>query len=292
MINATQKEGIRYLEHCKLIVNDERLSIIRKEESIEKFYSIPYFNLCVILLGEGTSITQKAAKFLAKEGVLLGFVGSGGTPLFLASQSEYRPTHYFNKFIKLWNDENLRLIIAKKFQEKRILYLLKNWEILFQNKFSNEIKKISEDYINKVNDSKNQNELLLNEAHYTKFLYNILKKHYDLEFSRIHQKRKDIYNSNLDDGNYLAYGLASICLWTLGIPPSMSVLHGKTRNGGLVFDLADIIKDGIILPSSFIGAEYSLTSSEQRKFFIDNLDKYKSLEYLFNCFIEIIMEIE
>jgi CRISPR-associated endonuclease Cas1 subtype I-F len=61
-------------------------------------------------------------------------------------------------------------------------------------------------------------------------------------------------NRLLDQGNYLAYGLAAVAAWVTGIPHGLAVLHGKTRRGGLVFDLADLIKDALILPQAFIAA--------------------------------------
>ena len=58
-------------------------------------------------------------------------------------------------------------------------------------------------------------------------------------------------NRLIDHGNYLCYGMAGAALWALGIPPHMSVFHGKTRAGGLVFDLADSFKDALVLPIAF-----------------------------------------
>src|SRR4051794_39053124 len=55
-------------------------------------------------------------------------------------------------------------------------------------------------------------------------------------------------NAAIDHGNYLAYGLAGVVLWSLGVPASLAALHGKTRAGGLVFDLADTLKDPFVLP--------------------------------------------
>jgi CRISPR-associated protein Cas1 len=52
----------------------------------------------------------------------------------------------------------------------------------------------------------------------------------------------------LNHGNYLAYGLAATTLWVLGISHSFAVMHGKTRRGALVFDVADLIKDAVVLP--------------------------------------------
>ncbi len=60
-----------------------------------------------------------------------------------------------------------------------------------------------------------------------------------------------LINRLIDHGNYLCYGMAGAALWALGIPPHMSVFHGKTRPGGLVFDLADAFKDALVLPLAF-----------------------------------------
>lgn len=38
------------------------------------------------LLGTGTSLTQAAMRELAKAGVLVGFCGGGGTPLFAGNE--------------------------------------------------------------------------------------------------------------------------------------------------------------------------------------------------------------
>ena len=73
--------------------------------------------------------------------------------------------------------------------------------------------------------------------------------------------------------------------WVLGLPHGLAVLHGKTRRGGLVFDVADLVKDAVILPqAAFISTmrgdtkqEFqqacieSLTSSESPDFMIDTL---------------------
>jgi CRISPR-associated protein Cas1 len=61
----------------------------------------------------------------------------------------------------------------------------------------------------------------------------------------------DRVNGFLDHGNYIAYGYAAVVLHTLGIPFAFPVLHGKTRRGALVFDVADIIKDALVMPLAF-----------------------------------------
>ena len=61
-------------------------------------------------------------------------------------------------------------------------------------------------------------------------------------------------NRFLDQGNYLAYGLAAVAAWVTGIPHGLAVMHGKTRRGGLGFDIADLIKDALGMPQAFIAA--------------------------------------
>jgi CRISPR-associated protein Cas1 len=48
--------------------------------------------------------------------------------------------------------------------------------------------------------------------------------------------------------------LAATATWVLGLPHGLAVLHGKTRRGGLVFDVADLVKDALILPQAFLCA--------------------------------------
>ena len=65
------------------------------------------------MLGTGTSITQAAMRMLASAGVLVGFTGGGGTPLFMGCeiewmtpQSEYRPTEYMQGWMQFWFDDS------------------------------------------------------------------------------------------------------------------------------------------------------------------------------------------
>lgn len=101
-----------------------------------------------------------------------------------------------------------------------------------------------------------QNDLMLQEAQLTKTLYKLASNAVQYgDFTRAKRGGgSDCANRFLDHGNYLAYGLAAVATWVTGIPQSLAVLHGKTRRGGLVFDLADLIKDALVLPQAFIAA--------------------------------------
>ncbi|MGZ8955199.1 MAG: type I-F CRISPR-associated endonuclease Cas1f, partial [Methylovulum sp.] len=80
---------------------------------------------------------------------------------------------------------------------------------------------------------------------------------------------------------YLAYGLAATTLWVLGIPHGFAVMHGKTRRGALVFDVADLIKDAIVLPWAFISAKEKATEQEFRQQILQKFTEHKALDFMF-----------
>ena len=274
------------------MVKDEKLTYVAQEGKFQKFWALPYGNMNILLLGTGTSITQPAARLLAEEGVLMAFVGGGGTPLFMASQSEYRPTEYFREWNKFWHDEKKRLKAAKYFQLKRCDFILSSWPKIDSIKQKGIIPyTIIDTYRDKIKKASDNQSLMGTEANFAKQLYGELANAYKiLNFSREPGKRdeSDRANSYIDHGNYLAYGLGATVLWVLGIPFSMPVSHGMTRRGALVFDVADIIKDGCILPNAFQAASEKKSDQKMRDQCISFIADSKALPFLFNQVKEII----
>ena len=102
-------------------------------------------------------------------------------------------------------------------------------------------------------------------------------------FVRSHEPDElDLANRFLNHGNYLAYGLAATCLWVLGIPHGFAVMHGKTRRGALVFDIADLVKDTIVLPLAFIAAEQGLKEQEFRQMCLQSFTQHEALDFMFD----------
>jgi CRISPR-associated protein Cas1 len=123
---------------------------------------------------------------------------------------------------------------------------------------------------------------MLVEAHFTKRLYKIAAtctKQKDFVRSR---DGDDEANAFLNHGNYLAYGLAATTLWVLGIPHGFAVMHGKTRRGALVFDIADFIKDAIVLPQAFICATEEMKEQGFRQQVLQAFTKHKALDFMFD----------
>ena len=275
----SHKDGVLYLEHCRLIANDERLSYVRQEGALEKYWAIPYAATGCILLGPGTSITHQAAKFLAREGVMIGFVGGGGAPLYFASQNEYRPTEYLQDWCSFWFSPDRRFEVAKHFMRARVDFTLKCYRHLPLD-FS-VIEHAANVFIDSVECSISNETLLGAEAVFAKRLYAAWANMTQRSFKR-EPRSNDLANRFLDNGNYLAYGLSASVLWILGIPHALPVLHGQTRRGALVFDLADVIKDACIMPAAFIGAYEGDDESKNRQRCIAALDRFSALSYLFS----------
>ena len=292
----SKRANIYYLEKCRVMQKDGRVLYLTEAASKgeNQYWNIPIANTTCILLGTGTSITQAAMRMLAQASVLVGFCGGGGTPLIMATeiewlspQSEYRPTEYIQGWMSFWFDDNKRLQAAKQFQVARIEYLKQLWskdrDLQNEGFDSNtpEIESALNGFSDKIQTANKVGELLQIEALLTKRLYKIAATHTNHgEFVR-ERSATDTANEFLNHGNYLAYGLAATTLWVLGIPHGFAVMHGKTRRGALVFDIADLIKDALILPWAFICAKEGATEQEFRQQCLQNFTQHKALDFMF-----------
>jgi len=294
----SKRANIYYLEHCRVLVNGGRVEYVTDAGKRSLYWNIPIANTTSILLGTGTSITQAAMRELAKAGVLVGFCGGGGTPLFaanevdvevawLAPQSEYRPTEYLQAWVKFWFDDELRLHAAKQLQTGRLQRLLGEWcaRPLREAGFAVDMARLQtlvQQFTLLIAQAPDVTALLTGEARLTKALFKLAVDAVGYgEFTRA--KRgigTDAANRFLDHGNYLAYGLGATATWVLGLPHGLAVLHGKTRRGGLVFDAADLVKDAAILPQAFLSAMRGDDEQQFRRQCIEALTRSESLDFI------------
>jgi len=283
------------------MVKDGIVTYLTENQKDKQYFNIPIANTTVLLLGTGTSITQSAVRMLVSAAVIIGFSGGGGTPLlasteveWICPQSEYRPTEYMQSFLSFWYDEEIRLRKAKILQNKRIEFIKDVWgrsKELKKYGFyidDNDIKAILNKTKNEIDSAQNLQKLLSTEGLFVKEIYRILSKRFNIEnFKRENDNPKDKTNRFLNHGNYLAYGLAATTLWVLGLPHGFALMHGKTRRGGLVFDVADLVKDAIVLPQSFISSSENQKEQQFRDVCIQLLHENKALDFMFEVVQEI-----
>ena len=137
-------------------------------------------------------------------------------------------------------------------------------------------------FSDKIESSPGIGDLFQIEAQLTKKLYKIAaNRTQNKEFVRA-RDAEDTANSFLNHGNYLAYGLAATTLWALGIPYAFAVMHGKTRRGALVFDVADLVKDALVLPWAFICAKEQASEQEFRQQCLQTFTTHNALDFMFN----------
>ena len=291
--------NLYYLQHCRVLVKGGRVEYVTDEGKRSLYWNIPIANTTTVLLGTGTSVTQAAMRELAKAGVIVGFCGGGGTPLFSANevdvditwftpQSEYRPTDYLQQWVRFWFDDKLRLEAAKAFQRIRLERIRQHWlrsKWLRDAGFSVDaatLESALEHAHQAINTIADNTHLLTEEARLSKLLYKLAARATAYgDFTRSQRgSSHDPANRFLDHGNYLAYGLAASATWVLGLPHGLAVLHGKTRRGGLVFDVADLVKDATILPQAFISAMRGDTEQQFRQACIEQLTRGEALDFM------------
>lgn len=305
----SKRANLYYLEYCRVLVNGGRVEYVTDEGSRSMYWNIPIANTTSVMLGTGTSITQAAMREMAKAGVMVGFCGGGGTPLFSANeidvevawfspQSEYRPTEYLQAWVRFWFDDAKRLEAAKAFQQVRLDFIAKQWinnrplsDAGFQidtHVLLNALESSRQHVVAAVDNT----ALLTEEARLTKHLFKLAVNAVSYgEFTRAKRgSGTDPANRFLDHGNYLAYGLGATATWVLGLPHGLAILHGKTRRGGLVFDVADLIKDALVLPQAFISAMRGDDEQTFRQGCIERFAQTEALDFVIDTIKDVALK--
>lgn len=285
----SQRSTVMLLERSRVFMEEETVVHATTKDGRTRLWNVPHVNTSVILLGQGTSITQGAMRKLAEEKVLVAFTGTGATPIFMGAVSEYAATEHIRKWISIWPDPERRLICAKVLAKARADFVERRWQkgpipVRAHESVLSAFRKGAES-------ASDIAALRGHEGDFARSTY----KHVAIELGAhwegrtdFERDRQDSANRLLDQGNYLAYGLAGVVLWALGLPPGLAVNHGTTRAGGLVFDLADVIKDAVILPRAFRCAATGMGGQEFRDRAIDDLDQADALPHLFDVMLSTI----
>jgi CRISPR-associated protein Cas1 len=218
---------------------------------------------------------------------------------WFSPQSEYRPTEYLQHWVRFWFDEGLRLAAAKAVQRARLERIALHWagnRRLHEGGFS-----IASERLNvalaqsrqQIDLAPDNTALLTEEARLTKKLFKLACDATGYgDFVRAKNgSGSDPANRFLDHGNYLAYGLGATAAWVLGLPHGLAVLHGKTRRGGLVFDIADLVKDAVILPQAFISAMRGDDEQGFREACIESLVQAEALDFMIDTVKSIALDI-
>jgi len=282
---VTDREGALYLERARVHVEGGRIVYTITDDEKAREFNIPHVNLAVLFLGQGTSISQEAARLLGEEHVHLAITGTGGTPMHMGALTTYTATAHFRRLLPIYLDPDLSLKAAIAVMQHRIEWLNAIGAKIAARELGarhiDGLKAASTKFAAALKGCQNVAQLLGHEGDFSKACYRELGRLAGLQaFTRNagagppdpsqpaepEAERVALVNRLIDHGNYLCYGMAGAALWALGIPPHMSVFHGKTRAGGLVFDLADAFKDTLVLPLAFAVATRKRSDDPEKEF--------------------------
>lgn len=300
-VMISKRANVFYLEHVRVMQKDERIVYLTESsDGIEQFVAIPDKNTAFILLGKGTSITDSAVRKLAESNVVVGFCGSGGSPLFaeidiafLTPQDEYRPPNHAQKWFAAWANDTTRLLMGQEFLRFRVAWDKKMYVSLGMDL----PESLFNAFLSDIHSCSSTTELLCAEAHFAKGIYAFLARQHGVEFTREPGARKNEtptqrINGFLDHGNYLAYGYAAVALHGMGVPYFLPVLHGKTRRGALVFDMADLFKDWLVMPAAFECGTKNSADKQFRAIIIERALKNEVLDEIMTFISNIINHIQ
>lgn len=145
-LQLSKRANVFYLEHARVVQQDDRIVYLTQDGGeFEQMFNIPERNTAFLLLGKGTSITDAAMRRMAASNVMVGFCGTGGSPLFsvcdiafMTPQSEYRPTEYMQAWAEMWFDPARRLEKARSFLRRRAQMTAECWrENSYLQKYGN-----------------------------------------------------------------------------------------------------------------------------------------------------------
>lgn len=301
-VAVSQRELLRYMERCRIRLHGHCVVAWRDAPDGEgkEACAIPILNTALLLLGPGTSVSAEAMEALAAANVVVGFTGGSGTPLnagvepivFATGVSEYRPTQYMQSWASWWFDEQRRLQKARQLLAYRAELLEQVWSSdkmtnLFRSNrlpapnpaaffasvpgigkkagaFGFASKIGAPEYAESMFGAVNIQGLCGQEGVHVQSLYQYFARSYAVKFEGRHHQDGGGVNGLLTQGNYVAYGMAAVALHALGISFAFPVLHGKTRRGALVFDVADPVKDAVVVPLAFLAAKTDMGADDYR----------------------------
>ena len=291
MIPPGARGELIFAEHCHIALRVDVVVRDMADGAVFRSYPIPALNTSMLLLGDGTSIGSDAAYALARAGVSFFYTGSGGTPLWagvtadllpISGVSEYGPTEYMQAWVRRFFEESQRLEAAKELLRTRARLTQEFWgrALDFGAPDLAGLYKGTE-FLREIESASNTQELLAAAGRQTKRVYTTLTAVMGAAgFSR-KPHGNDLINRRIDHFDHLLNGCTLLVLHGLGLSVSFPALQDKTRRGGLVFDIAGLLNEGLALPLAFQHGMGGTAETDARGHFIDTIHQEQVIPLLF-----------
>lgn len=222
-----------YIEHA-VIERDQSALLVLQETGRT---NVPIADLCVLLLGPGTSITHAAISLLAASGVSMVWVGEDGTHYYAQGTGETHRAGHLIRQAELVSDPQKRLEVVLRMYELRFGHML-DPNLTIEQIRGMEGVRVRTAYADASR----------------KFNVEWTGRSYD----RSNWSSADPVNRALSAANAVLHGVSHAAIVSGGYSPALGFLHTGWHLA-FVYDVADFYKTRLTVPLAFqIAAESSL----------------------------------
>ncbi len=262
LVPLSRRVPIFYTEYCKVVRRGSDVRVL--SDRVENEFTIPVASIGCLVLGPGTSVTAEAMRIATARGCKILVAGGEASPLFLSSTQHRSPLSRIRQYSVVMDAD-------KRLKSGKILF---KYRSKFIEQCGNEIiPKFPDVYL-----EDSIEKLLSVEGAWAKRAYKTLAQKYNSKWDSkrvANDKRHPIVFLN-----FLTYSIADIAILHLGYDPNVGVLHGRTKGGGLCYDLADIIKPVLALEGAFEAISFSYSLKEIKERFMSKVRELDVLDYL------------
>lgn len=228
---ASDKEPFFYVEYGKI---KQHRGLVYLHKSTGEKESIPIASIMSIFMGPGTSITHDAARLCAEQDCYISIVNGGSNVHSIWHAGRWAKPDNLTRQVLAFSNPKKKLQVAKKLLEQK-------FKSTGQVGFISDIKNVD-----------TSASLLSLEAVAAKRNYRNLAEERGISFTRDRKSIEGV-NGRVSLLSNLVYHYMTTVCYIYGYNPSLGFLHGLTRRGGLAFDLADTVKQDLVLIPSFDG---------------------------------------
>ncbi len=234
------RDSLSYLYIEKAIVerSQNAIEFIQEEGRIH----VPVAALSAILLGPGTSISHAAIKCLAENGCSIVWVGEDAIRCYAQGLGETRKSYHMIRQAELVCDPKKREHVVRN------MYQMRFDELLPEGLSLNQIRGMEGVRVRKAYKSAS------NE-------FNVPWS--GRQYNRFDWDKADIVNRTLSAANALLNGICHAAIVTGGYSPALGFVH-TGRMQSFVYDIADLYKTEITIPSTFETVAKGLENTESR----------------------------
>jgi len=227
-----------YVEHAIINRKDSALELVDQNGVIQA----PAANLCVLILGPGTSITHAAVRVLAENGCSVLWTGEEMTRFYAQGMGETRKAYHLLRQAELTSDPTRRIEVVLRMYRKRFQEPLPPDLTLAQIRGFEGVR--------------------------VRRAYSRLSQEYGVKWTGRKYDREawnagDPINRAISAANALLNSLCHAAIVSGGYSPGLGFIHtGKQLS--FVYDVADLYKVDLTLPVAFQMAAESSARIEAR----------------------------